>query len=138
MASFGEFLLTFDGDMNRRGKQFERFVKWFLKNDPEWATQVQDVWLWDDYAKEYSHGNPPGSYKTADGYPLGQWVGDQRASYENLNDQRKARLEALGFVWAPNDAKWEEGFEHLTCFVKEHGHCRVPQRWRMAISLACG
>jgi len=49
MASFGEFLLTFHDDMNRRGKQFERFIKWFLKNDPEWATQVQDVWLWDEY-----------------------------------------------------------------------------------------
>jgi predicted helicase len=49
MASFAEFLATFDGEINRRGKQFERFVKWFLKNDPEWATQVQDVWLWDEY-----------------------------------------------------------------------------------------
>src|SRR5258708_5589561 len=49
MASFGEFLSTFDGDTNRRGKQFERFVKWFLKNDPEWATQVEDVWIWDEY-----------------------------------------------------------------------------------------
>jgi predicted helicase len=49
MASFPEFLSTFDGDINRRGKQFERFIKWFLKNDPEWATQVEDVWLWDEY-----------------------------------------------------------------------------------------
>jgi hypothetical protein len=49
MASFAEFLSTLDVDMNRRGKQFERFVKWFLKNDPEWATQVEDVWLWDEY-----------------------------------------------------------------------------------------
>ena len=49
MASFAEFLSTFDGDTNRRGKQFERFVKWFLKNDPEWATQVEDLWLWDEY-----------------------------------------------------------------------------------------
>ena len=49
MASFAEFLATFDGDINRRGKQFEHFIKWFLKNDPEWATQVEDVWLWDDY-----------------------------------------------------------------------------------------
>ena len=49
MASFAEFLSTFDSDINRRGKQFEHFVKWFLKNDPEWATQVQDVWLWDEY-----------------------------------------------------------------------------------------
>jgi predicted helicase len=53
MASFGEFLLTFHDDMNRRGKQFERFIKWFLKNDPEWATQVQDVWLWDEYPRRW-------------------------------------------------------------------------------------
>src|ERR1035437_6216274 len=49
MASFTEFLSTFDSDTYRRGKQFERFIKWFLKNDPEWATQVEDVWLWDEY-----------------------------------------------------------------------------------------
>ena len=29
--------------------QFEYFVKWFLKNDPEWITQVDEVWLWDEY-----------------------------------------------------------------------------------------
>jgi hypothetical protein len=49
MASFTEFFSTFDGDTNLRGKQFERFVKWFLKSDPEWATQVEAVWLWDEY-----------------------------------------------------------------------------------------
>ena len=49
MASFAEFLSTFDGDINRRGKQFEHFIKWFLKSDLEWATQVEDVWLWDEY-----------------------------------------------------------------------------------------
>jgi len=49
MGSFAEFLSTFDSDINRRGKQFERFIKWFLKSDPEWATQVDEVWLWDEY-----------------------------------------------------------------------------------------
>jgi superfamily II DNA or RNA helicase len=53
MASFTEFLSTFDGDINRRGKQFERFIKWFLKNDPEWATQVEEVWLWDEYPSRW-------------------------------------------------------------------------------------
>src|SRR6476659_8291451 len=53
MASFSEFLSTFDADTNRRGKQFERFTKWFLKNDPEWATQVEDVWLWDEYPRRW-------------------------------------------------------------------------------------
>ena len=35
MASFNEFLLSFDPDPGKRGKQFEYFVKWFLKNDPD-------------------------------------------------------------------------------------------------------
>jgi predicted helicase len=33
----------------RGGKQFERFVKWFLTTEPEWSTQVDKVWLWDEY-----------------------------------------------------------------------------------------
>ena len=27
-------------------KQFEHFCKWFPKHDPEWTTQVEDVWMW--------------------------------------------------------------------------------------------
>jgi len=40
MASFAEFLKSLDADRGKRGKQFEYFIKWFLKNDPEWTTQV--------------------------------------------------------------------------------------------------
>ena len=53
MASFADFLTTFDPDAGRRGRQFEHFVKWFLKNDPEWATQVDEVWLWNDYPSRW-------------------------------------------------------------------------------------
>jgi predicted helicase len=53
MASFSDFLLTFDPDSGKRGKQFEHFVKWFLRNDPEWATQVDEVWLWNDYPGQW-------------------------------------------------------------------------------------
>jgi predicted helicase len=49
MVTFADFLATFDPDRDKRGRQFEHFVKWFLKNDPEWATQVDEVWLWNDY-----------------------------------------------------------------------------------------
>jgi predicted helicase len=48
MATFSEFLSSFNLD-NTKGTQFEYFVKWFLKNDPEWSTQVDEVWLWDEY-----------------------------------------------------------------------------------------
>ena len=47
MTSFSEFLRSFDPE--RKGAQFEHFVKWFLKNDPEWSTQVDKIWLWDEY-----------------------------------------------------------------------------------------
>ena len=53
MASFSDFLATFDPDTGKRGRQFEHFVKWFLKNDPEWATQVEEVWLWNDYPRQW-------------------------------------------------------------------------------------
>ena len=33
MASFSKFISSFDPDSNTKGKQFEHFVKWFLKND---------------------------------------------------------------------------------------------------------
>jgi superfamily II DNA or RNA helicase len=49
MGAFFEFLSSLDPDPGKRGKQFEHFVKWFLKNDPEWSTQVDQVWLWDEY-----------------------------------------------------------------------------------------
>lgn len=49
MASFSQFLASLDADAGKRGKQFEHFVKWFLKNDPQWSTQVSEVWLWEEW-----------------------------------------------------------------------------------------
>ncbi len=48
MATFQTFIDTIYRD-NNDGKKFERFVKWFLKNDPEWATQTDEVWLWNEW-----------------------------------------------------------------------------------------
>lgn len=46
---FQEFIRSLDADPCKRGKQFEHFVKWFLKVESEWSTQVDQVWLWDEY-----------------------------------------------------------------------------------------
>ena len=53
MATFSEFVANLDADAGKRGKQFEHFVKWFLTNDPEWSTQVDQVWLWDEYPERW-------------------------------------------------------------------------------------
>jgi predicted helicase len=48
-GQFSDFYNSLDADPRKRGEQFEHFVKWFLKTDPEWLTQVDQVWLWDDW-----------------------------------------------------------------------------------------
>ena len=53
MATFDEFYASLDPDIGVRGKQFEKFVKWFLKTDPTWATQVDEIWLWNEYPKRW-------------------------------------------------------------------------------------
>tara|TARA_A100001011_G_scaffold331311_1_gene357629 strand:+ start:404 stop:685 length:282 start_codon:yes stop_codon:yes gene_type:complete len=34
------------------GTHFERFCKWFLQNEPYWKTQVDKIWLWDEWPKK--------------------------------------------------------------------------------------
>ena len=48
MTDFSTFIKTFDVESSK-GKQFEKFCKWFLENDPVWKSQVKRVWLWDDW-----------------------------------------------------------------------------------------
>ena len=53
LGQFSDFYDSLDADPVIRGKQFEHFVKWFLKADPEWATQVDQVWLWDEWPERW-------------------------------------------------------------------------------------
>jgi hypothetical protein len=80
------------------------------------------------YADEFKHCLVPAQYKALDGYRLGQWV--QVGRSQKLSDDRKARLDALGFDWDPIATQWEEAFEHLTAYVKERQECRVPVQYR--------
>jgi superfamily II DNA or RNA helicase len=48
MVAFNNFIQSVRSEADY-GKRFEIFVKWFLKNDPEWSTQVDRVWLWDEW-----------------------------------------------------------------------------------------
>ena len=52
MASFTDFIQSIRTDGND-GKAFEVFSKWFLKNDPEWSMQVDEVWLWDEWPDKW-------------------------------------------------------------------------------------
>jgi superfamily II DNA or RNA helicase len=63
---------------------------------------------------------------TENGINLGTWVGSQRLKKDTLSDERKRRLDHLGFPWNPWDVAWERGFSFLKSFYEREGHCRVP------------
>ena len=80
-----------------------------------------------DYKQREGHCLVPQHYSDPiSGYRLGQWVAVQRRTKDTLSPERRARLDALGFVWDPFAAQWEEGFRFLQLFCQREGHCRVP------------
>ena len=56
MATFKEFIASIQADGND-GKAFEHFCKWFLLHDPYWKTQVDKVWLFNDWPDRWGPDN---------------------------------------------------------------------------------
>jgi superfamily II DNA or RNA helicase len=79
------------------------------------------------YKKHVGHCRVPARHME-NGYPLGQWVVAQRVNEDDLSEERRQRLNKLGFMWNPLDESWEEGYLHLTAYKNRTGHCQVPRR----------
>jgi len=91
-----------------------------------------DVWFGrlKAYKERVGSCRVPSDYKEADGYKLGTWVSNQRSLRTKLSDERRRRLDELGFVWSPYEADWEEGFDHLAQFKARVRNCLVPALYR--------
>lgn len=116
---------------------------------PERKSRLESLpgWSWDrradrwedgyrhlaEFVGQTGHCRGVLSYKSADGFPIGQWVTQQRSKVDGVSPERKARLEALpGWSWKPHADKWEEGFRYLTEFANREGHCRVSSSYKTA------
>ncbi len=49
MASFEKLESTFSPDVQVRGTQFEKLLKWWLQTDPVYSARLKKVWLWDEW-----------------------------------------------------------------------------------------
>ena len=76
-------------------------------------------------------GNCDVPQRWSDNPSLGPWVSWQRQYKRDgiLSKSQERRLVALGLVWNPVDAAWEEMFSALVQFKTRHGHCLVPAKW---------
>ena len=95
------------------------------------AQWEEGVSYFERYRQAHGDGLVPARYRDpASGYPLGLWVRTQRRTKDTLSPERRARLDALGFVWDVLGAQWEEGFRSFERYRQAHGDGLVPFRYR--------
>jgi hypothetical protein len=74
-----------------------------------------------------AHGDccPPRGYKDKQ---LTTWVFEQRARYASgkLSEERKEKLDEIGFVFDVREAAWLEQYHRLKLFFEKNGHVDVP------------
>ena len=102
------------------------------RSDPQEVYLEKMLAALEVFRREHGHTEVPKSYE--DGR-LAKWVVRQRVALRSgeMSAERRARLEAAGFVWRAtrrqDAARWEERFAQLLAFRERFGHCRVPMRW---------
>jgi superfamily II DNA or RNA helicase len=95
----------------------------------ESTTASWEFWfgLLEKYNSNFKDCSPKVNYSTSLGYRLGAWVDKQRTRKSKLDDERIARLDALGFIWDWQGHHWEEGFKQLVEYNKQFGDCLVER-----------
>lgn len=80
------------------------------------------------YKREHGDCLVPKCYKHDP--KLGNWVHNQRHCRDSLVDERKQKLDNLGFVWVvvERDA-WADMYHRLQQYKALHGDCLVPVRY---------
>ncbi|MDC3259133.1 Helicase associated domain protein [Porticoccaceae bacterium] len=90
------------------------------------------------YYEENGHCLVPTNLITATQFNLGQWVGVNRRSKNNMSTKRIEMLDKLDFVWNPIAEQWETGFQELLKYRNEHGHCSVSGKYKASSGFLLG
>jgi hypothetical protein len=60
-------------------------------------------------------------------FKLGGWAHTQRSKRKAISTARRRQLDAIDFVWDPNEDAWQRGLAALEQFKAREKHCRVPR-----------
>lgn len=93
----------------------------------EWRTNYVAL---TEYKAKHGHCEVPG--KSRDYPVLGRWVKQQRSlnARGELNAERIALLDRIGFGWAARIGTWDQRFHELCAFKERFGNTRVPVKWK--------
>ena len=87
-----------------------------------------------DFVTENGHCRVPSrqrgkkGYVCSDGFNLSGWVLKQKNNKSDLSPERLQKLESVtGWSWNLRTEKWDQKYELLELYVKDHGHCDVPK-----------
>lgn len=84
------------------------------------------------YRNNTGNPNAPWTYKTTNGYRLGNWQNSQRVFCKKgkLSADRIKRLEEIGFVWRILKERFEEGFKETLLYIKNTGNPNAPSTYK--------
>jgi Helicase associated domain len=123
--------------VNRVSTSPERKLR--LEALPSWSWDVlSDKWetgfsSLNEFVAREGHAKVPNEFQMSDGYRLGQWVGVQRTTKDQMAPEYQVRLEAMpGWTWDARATNWEEGFSCLQAFANREGHAKVPTIFKSA------
>ncbi|KAL7514861.1 hypothetical protein ACHAXN_012148, partial [Cyclotella atomus] len=60
-------------------------------------------------------------------HPLGPWVGRQRSDRTGMSQDRVDKLDRIGFIWDAKENTWDNHYEKLLEYKRDHGDCKVPK-----------
>lgn len=116
MTTFKELYATFDPDAGIRGKQFERFVKWFLKNDPLWSSDIEKIWLWKEYPEKWG---PDCSIDLVFKHTNGEtWAVQAKQTNQDTPNSRQIYLKYLNLIVILNCYRRKFSFQYKNILKK--------------------
>ena len=84
------------------------------------------------YKEQHGNANVPHSYKTSQGYKLGQWQAYQRLLYKKgkLGFDKAKKLEKIGLIRNFKEESFEKGFQETVKYKKQFGDPSAPQSYK--------